>query len=121
MFFTNSLVLVTKTCCSSNFTNNQTLGTITAIAINDAVCAVLLRRLLLAYPTNRKRRIFETIKVERAIKTALMEKRYIAPKAYSPLPTASPYPTVHKGGIKAVAIATPKITLAIVPLLVFAT
>src|SRR5699024_4459592 len=32
-----------------------------------------------------------------------------------------PYPTVHKGGINAVAIATPKITLAIVPLFVLAT
>ena len=37
------------------------------------------------------------------------------------LPFASPYPAVHKGGIKAVAMATPKITEAIVPFFVFAT
>ena len=36
-------------------------------------------------------------------------------------PFAKPYPAVHNGGIKAVAIATPKITEAMVPFLVLAT
>src|SRR3989338_9722953 len=42
-----------------------------------------------------------------AIKTELIKKRYIAPKKYAQFPIEIPYPAVHKGGINAVAIATP--------------
>ena len=41
----------------------------------------------------------------------------MAPAAYQGLPMARPKPTVHKGGISAVAMATPNITLAMVPFL----
>ena len=37
----------------------------------------------------------------------LIINKYIAPLAKSNFPIANPYPTVHKGGINAVAIATP--------------
>ena len=50
-----------------------------------------------------------------------MINKYIAPPANNnpcEPPFASPKPTVHNGGIKAVAMATPKITDAIVPFLV---
>ena len=51
----------------------------------------------------------------------LIMNKYIAPNENEALPTAKPKPTVHKGGIKAVAIATPNITGDIVPFLVLAT
>ena len=51
----------------------------------------------------------------------LIINKYIAPNENEALPTAKPKPTVHKGGIKAVAIATPNITGDIVPFLVLAT
>ena len=44
----------------------------------------------------------------------------MAPNTKSEFPIASPYPTVHSGGINAVAIATPKITELIVPFFVLA-
>ncbi len=47
-----------------------------------------------------------------------MVKRFIAPPKNDQLWFARAYPAVHKGGISAVAMATPKITLAIVPFLV---
>ena len=45
------------------------------------------------------------------MKYALMIKRYPAPKSMSHLPFAIEYPQVHSGGISAVAIATPGITV----------
>src|SRR5512146_1542893 len=41
------------------------------------------------------------------INTALIKNKYRAPKNISMFLTASPYPAVHIGGIRAVAIATP--------------
>src|SRR5690606_6382969 len=61
------------------------------------------------------RKIFNTKNVAKPIKLVLIVNKYKAPNAYSQFPIAKPNPTVHRGGIKAVAIATPKITLAIVP------
>ena len=46
--------------------------------------------------------------------------KYIAPLANSMFPVANPKPTVHKGGIRAVAIATPYITEDMVPFFVLA-
>ena len=54
------------------------------------------------------------------MKIVLIVNKYMAPPKYSQLPIARPYPAVHKGGINAVAMATPKITEAIVPFLVLA-
>ena len=45
------------------------------------------------------------------MKYALMINRYPAPINISHLPFAIEYPQVHSGGIRAVAIATPGITL----------
>ena len=42
-----------------------------------------------------------------------MINRNIAPKKYSKLPTAKPYPAVHMGGISAVAMATPAMVFVI--------
>ena len=50
----------------------------------------------------------------------LIINKYIAPIENEAFPTAKPKPTVHKGGIRAVAIATPNITGDIVPFLVLA-
>ena len=44
----------------------------------------------------------------------------MAPNTNTEFPVASPKPTVHSGGINAVAIATPKITELIVPFFVLA-
>ena len=41
----------------------------------------------------------------------LMTNRYRAPIKCAMLPQASPYPAVHSGGINAVAMATPEITV----------
>ena len=48
----------------------------------------------------------------------LMVNKFIAPPKNIQLPFARLYPAVHRGGIKAVAMATPKITEAIVPFFV---
>ena len=58
--------------------------------------------------------IFKTLKIspeDRKMKYALMINRYPAPINISHLPFAIEYPQVHSGGIRAVAIATPGITL----------
>ena len=41
------------------------------------------------------------------MKRVFIINKYIAPTENAILPVAKPNPTVHKGGIKAVAIATP--------------
>ena len=52
-----------------------------------------------------------TKNADRAIKKAFIKNKYIAPKKKSALPPAIPYPAVQSGGINAVAMATPGITL----------
>ena len=48
---------------------------------------------------------------DRKMKYAFKIKRYPAPRSMSHLPFAIENPQVHKGGIRAVAIATPGITV----------
>ena len=58
--------------------------------------------------------IFKTLKIMPAdmkMKYVLMMNRYPAPRSMSHLPFAMEYPQVHNGGISAVAIATPGITV----------
>ena len=50
-------------------------------------------------------------KVAIAMKILLMKNRYIAPAKYFRLPEASPKPAVQSGGMSAVAMATPEITV----------
>lgn len=45
------------------------------------------------------------------MKTQLMAKRYRAPRKNCMLPLASPNPAVQSGGMRAVAMATPEITV----------
>ena len=52
------------------------------------------------------------------MKYALIKKRYPAPRSMSHLPFAIEYPQVHNGGINAVAIATPGITVFVLSILV---
>ena len=52
-----------------------------------------------------------TIKTAKAIKTVLMVNKYRAPKKKFHCRVANPYPAVQIGGISAVAMATPGITL----------
>ena len=54
------------------------------------------------------------------MKNVFIKNKYKALKANLKSAFDKKKPTVHRGGIKAVAIATPKITLAIVPLLALA-
>ena len=56
-------------------------------------------------------KILNTKNADRAIKKAFIKNKYIAPKKKSRLPPAIPYPAVQSGGINAVAMATPGITL----------
>ena len=56
---------------------------------------------------------FVTIKVDIAIKKQFIKNKYPAPKNIFGCFVANPYPTVHNGGIRAVAIATPGITLLV--------
>ena len=53
-----------------------------------------------------KRKYFTARNVASAIKMQLIKNRYNAPPAYCQLWLATPYPTVHNGGISAVAMAT---------------
>jgi len=48
---------------------------------------------------------------DRKMKYELMINRYPAPRSISNLPFAIEYPQVHSGGMRAVAIATPGITV----------
>ena len=50
-------------------------------------------------------------RVAMAMKMLLMENRYSAPAKYFRLPVASPKPAVHNGGMRAVAMATPEMTV----------
>ena len=52
------------------------------------------------------------------MKYALIMKRYPAPRSISNLAFAMAYPQVHNGGINAVAIATPGITVFVLSSLV---
>ena len=54
----------------------------------------------------------------RNMKYALIINRYPAPRSMFHCPFAIEYPQVHKGGIKAVAIATPGITVFVLSSLV---
>ncbi len=54
---------------------------------------------------------FVTISVDIVIKKQFIKNKYPAPKNMSYCLVASPYPAVQRGGISAVAIATPGITL----------
>src|SRR5690606_40419071 len=90
-------------------------GMVTTMASTVATREIKRLRLELAYLNIGKRNTLITIKVAMAIKMVFMVNKYMAPPKYSKLPFASPKPAVHKGGIKAVAIATPKITDDIVP------
>ena len=56
-------------------------------------------------------KILNTKNADRAIKKAFIKNKYIAPKKKSTCPPAIPYPAVQSGGINAVAMATPGITL----------
>lgn len=56
-------------------------------------------------------KILKIILAERKIKYAFRINRYPAPRSMSHLPFAIEYPQVHNGGIRAVAIATPGITV----------
>ena len=51
--------------------------------------------------------------VAKDINMVLIRYRYKAPAAKSQFPVPKPNPTVQSGGIKAVAIATPGITLPV--------
>ena len=76
-------------------------------ATTDANRAIVFRRAEFMYLTIGNRKYFTITNVANAIKMVLMVNKNIAPKKYPKLPVARPYPAVHKGGIKAVAIATP--------------
>lgn len=52
------------------------------------------------------------------MKYAFNINKYPAPRSMSNLPFAIAYPQVHNGGIKAVAIATPGITVFVLSILV---
>ena len=92
----------------------------TIIANKEANLAIRLRFLEFTYLNIGNRNNFITMKEDSAIKIVFIVNKYIAPPKYIKSPWDKPYPAVHKGGINAVAIATPKITLAIVPFLVLA-
>ena len=65
--------------------------------------------------------IFKALKImlaDRKMKYALSMNRYPAPRSMSHLPLAMEYPHVHRGGISAVAIATPGITVLVLSILV---
>ena len=65
--------------------------------------------------------IFKTLKImlaERKMKYALRINRYPAPRSMSHLQFAIAYPQVQSGGISAVAIATPGITVFVLSILV---
>jgi len=91
------------------------LGIITITAIEEAICAILFLLSELAYFTNGNLKNFETKNVVKAIKIVLIVNKYMAPPKILKSQTAKPYPAVQSGGIKAVAIATPEITVIIVP------
>lgn len=55
---------------------------------------------------------------DKNMKYALIKNRYPAPRSIFHWPFAIEYPQVHKGGIKAVAIATPGITVFVLSSLV---
>ena len=52
-----------------------------------------------------------TKKVANEMKNELINSKYIAPVKKCIFPVANPKPAVHKGGINAVAMATPLMTL----------
>ena len=65
--------------------------------------------------------IFRTLNAVKQIKKLLMKKRYNAPTVYAVTPVAMPYPAVQRGGMRAVAIATPGMTfppsLRVIPMM----
>ena len=58
-----------------------------------------------------KRRYLTTMKVASAMNMLLIMNRYSAPLMKCQLRVAIPKPTVHRGGIRAVAMATPESTV----------
>lgn len=65
--------------------------------------------------------IFKRLKImhaDKKMKYAFRINRYPAPRSMSHLPFAIEYPQVHSGGIRAVAIATPGITVVVLSCLV---